>query len=185
MSKIRVLLVDDEDTIRLFLEKTLREEGYEALTAATGGEALELTRSELPDLILLDLKLPDISGLDVLQQIKETVPEVTVIMLTAFGDIETAVSAMKRGAFDFVSKPVNLEQLLIETAKELDRNARLLVMAITWLSEYHAIVEVESDAANERAGIGGWRGFEFFGVEASENEAVDFVFGPIGICKSG
>jgi len=90
-----ILLVDDEDTIRLFLEKTLREEGYEALTAATGTEALERTRSELPDLVLLDLKLPDMSGLDVLKQIKEEVPEVCVIMLTAFGDIETAVTAMK------------------------------------------------------------------------------------------
>jgi two-component system response regulator AtoC len=115
-----ILLVDDEDTIRLFLEKTLREEGYEALTAATGTEALELTRSELPDLVLLDLKLPDMSGLDVLKQIKEEVPEVCVIMLTAFGDIETAVTAMKKGAFDFVSKPVNLEQLLITIGKGLD-----------------------------------------------------------------
>ncbi|MGD1049437.1 MAG: response regulator, partial [Candidatus Krumholzibacteriaceae bacterium] len=77
-----ILLVDDEDTIRLFLEKTLREEGYEALTAATGAEALEVTRSELPDLVLLDLKLPDMSGLEVLRQIKEEVPEVCVIMLT-------------------------------------------------------------------------------------------------------
>jgi DNA-binding NtrC family response regulator len=115
-----VLLVDDEDTIRLFLEKTLREEGYEALTAATGTEALELTRSELPDLVLLDLKLPDMSGLDVLKQIKEEVPEVCVIMLTAFGDIETAVTAMKKGAYDFVSKPVNLEELLITIGKGLD-----------------------------------------------------------------
>jgi two-component system response regulator AtoC len=115
-----ILLVDDEDTIRLFLEKTLREEGYEALTAATGAEALELTRSELPDLVLLDLKLPDMSGLDVLKQIKEEVPEVCVIMLTAFGDIETAVTAMKKGAFDFVSKPVNLEELLITIGKGLD-----------------------------------------------------------------
>ncbi len=115
-----ILLVDDEDTIRLFLEKTLREEGYEALTAATGTEALERTRSELPDLVLLDLKLPDMSGLDVLKQIKEEVPEVCVIMLTAFGDIETAVTAMKKGAFDFVSKPVNLEELLITIGKGLD-----------------------------------------------------------------
>jgi len=115
-----VLLVDDEDTIRLFLEKTLREEGYEALTAATGTEALERTRGELPDLVLLDLKLPDMSGLDVLRQIKEEVPEVCVIMLTAFGDIETAVTAMKKGAFDFVSKPVNLEQLLLTIGKGLD-----------------------------------------------------------------
>ena len=64
-----ILLVDDEDTIRLFLEKTLRDEGYEALTASTGAEAIEITRSELPDLVLLDLKLPDTSGLEVLRQI--------------------------------------------------------------------------------------------------------------------
>ena len=115
-----VLLVDDEDTIRLFLEKTLRDEGYEALTAATGEEALEMTRSELPDLILLDLKLPDINGIEVLQRVKEEVPEVSVIMLTAFGDIETAVSAIKKGAFDFVSKPVNLEQLLLAVEKGLE-----------------------------------------------------------------
>jgi two-component system response regulator AtoC len=115
-----ILLVDDEDTIRLFLEKTLREEGYEALTAATGAEAIEITRSELPDLVLLDLKLPDTSGLEVLMQIKEDVPEVCVIMLTAFGDIETAVTAMKKDAFDFVSKPVNLEQLLITIEKGLE-----------------------------------------------------------------
>ena len=115
-----VLLVDDEDTIRLFLEKTLKVEGYEALTAATGEEAIEKTRSELPDLVLLDLKLPDINGIEVLQKIKEEVPEICVIMLTAFGDIETAVSAIKKGAFDFVSKPVNLEQLLLAVEKGLE-----------------------------------------------------------------
>ena len=114
-----VLLVDDEDTIRLFLEKTLRDEGYEALTAATGGEGIEIIGSELPDLMLLDLKLPDMNGLEVLQKAKEMVPEVCVIMLTAFGDIETAVTAMKKGAFDFVSKPVNLEQLLLTIEKGL------------------------------------------------------------------
>ena len=107
-----VLLVDDEDTIRLFLEKTLSDEGYEAIAAATGQEAIDLTRKEFPDLVLLDLKLPDINGIEVLQQIKEMLPEVCVIMLTAFGDIETAVSAIKKGAFDFVSKPVNLEQFI-------------------------------------------------------------------------
>jgi two-component system response regulator AtoC len=115
-----ILLVDDEDTIRLFLEKTLRDEGYEALTAATGGEALEMAFDKLPDLILLDLKLPDMNGIEVLKRIKVEIPEVCVIMLTAFGDIETAVSAMKKGAFDFVSKPVNLEQLLMAVRKGLD-----------------------------------------------------------------
>ena len=115
-----VLLVDDEDTIRLFLEKTLRDEGYEAITAATGEEAIQRTRNDFPDLVLLDLKLPDINGIEVLRQIKEMIPEICVIMLTAFGDIETAVSAIKRGAFDFVSKPVNLEQLLLTIQKGLE-----------------------------------------------------------------
>jgi len=114
-----VLLVDDEDTIRHFLKRTLRDEGYEALTAASGGEALEILKNEIPDLILLDLKLPDINGIEVLQHAKEIIPAVCVIMLTAFGDIETAVSAIKKGAFDFVSKPVNLEQLLLTIEKGL------------------------------------------------------------------
>ena len=115
-----VLLVDDEDTIRLFLEKTITDEGYESLTAATGNEALEIARRELPDLVLLDLKLPDINGIEVLARIKEEMPDICVIMLTAFGDIETAVSAIKKGAFDFVSKPVNLEQLLLTIEKGLN-----------------------------------------------------------------
>ncbi len=115
-----MLLVDDEDTIRMFLEKTITDEGYESLTAATGNEALELARRELPDLILLDLKLPDINGIEVLARIKEELPDICVIMLTAFGDIEIAVKAIKKGAFDFVSKPVNLEQLLLTIEKGLN-----------------------------------------------------------------
>jgi len=115
-----ILLVDDEDTIRLFLEKTLRDEGYEAITAATGTEAIEKAREALPDLVLLDLKLPDMNGLEVLKIIKDEIPDICIIMLTAFGDIETAVSAIKSGAFDFVSKPVNLEQLLLTINKGLE-----------------------------------------------------------------
>lgn len=114
-----ILLVDDEDTIRLFLEKTLRDEGYETFTAENGSRALEIVEEELPDLVLLDLKLPDISGLQVLEKVKEEYPEICIVMLTAFGDIETAVSAMKKGAFDFVSKPVNLDQLLFVVEKGL------------------------------------------------------------------
>ena len=115
-----ILLVDDQDTIRFFLEKTLTQEGYEAVTAKTGAEAIEKARQVMPDLVLLDLKLPDMDGLDVLQQIKEIFPEIGVVMITAFGDVETAVKAMKRGAFDFVSKPINLDQLLMVIKKGLE-----------------------------------------------------------------
>ena len=115
-----ILLVDDQDTIRFFLEKTLKQEGYEAVTARTGAEAIEKARSVVPDLVLLDLKLPDMDGLEVLRRIKEIFPEIGVVMITAFGDIETAVNAMKNGAYDFVSKPINLDQLLMVIKKGLD-----------------------------------------------------------------
>ena len=114
-----ILLVDDQDTIRFFLEKTLTQEGYESVTAKTGGEAIEAARRIMPDLVLLDLKLPDMDGLEVLQKIKEIFPEICVVMITAFGDIETAVKAMKAGAYDFVSKPINLDQLLMVIRKGL------------------------------------------------------------------
>jgi two-component system response regulator AtoC len=115
-----ILLVDDQDTIRFFLEKTLTQEGYETITAKTGAEAIEKARQVMPDLILLDLKLPDMDGLEVLQKTKEIFPEICVVMITAFGDIETAVSAMKAGAYDFVSKPINLDQLLMAIQKGLE-----------------------------------------------------------------
>lgn len=119
-TKSVILLVDDQDTIRFFLEKTLTQEGYETVTAKTGAEAVEKARQVMPDLVLLDLKLPDMDGLEVLQKIKEIFPEICIVMITAFGDIETAVSAMKAGAYDFVSKPINLDQLLMAIRKGLE-----------------------------------------------------------------
>ncbi|MCZ6766277.1 MAG: response regulator, partial [bacterium] len=117
-----ILLVDDQDSIRFFLEKTLVQEGYEAHTAKTGAEAVEMTREVVPDLILLDLKLPDMDGIEVLHRIKVIFPEISVVMITAFGDIETAVHAMKEGAYDFVTKPINLDRLLMLIKKGLESN---------------------------------------------------------------
>ena len=119
-AKSVILLVDDQDTIRFFLEKTLVHEGYEAQTAKTGQEAIDMVQQTIPDLVLLDLKLPDINGLEVLRKIKSMFSDICVVMITAFGDIETAVEAMKGGAYDFVSKPINLEQLLIVIEKGLE-----------------------------------------------------------------
>ena len=115
-----ILLVDDQDSIRFFLEKTLAQESYEAHTAKNGLEAIELAQKVVPDLILLDLKLPDMDGLEVLKKIKSIFPEICVVMITAFGDIETAVEAMKEGAYDFVTKPINLDQLLMVIKKGLE-----------------------------------------------------------------
>ena len=119
-AKSVILLVDDQDSIRFFLEKTLVQEGYEAHTAKTGEEAVETAQRIVPDLILLDLKLPDMDGLDVLARIKQVFPEICIVMITAFGDIETAVKAMQNGAYDFVTKPINLDQLLMVIKKGLE-----------------------------------------------------------------
>ena len=114
-----ILLVDDQESIRFFLQKTLVDEGYEVRGAATATQAVEIIQSELPDLVLLDLKLPDRSGLEVLADIKDILKDICVVMMTAFGDIKTAVEAMKLGAYDYVNKPINLEQLLIVIEKGL------------------------------------------------------------------
>ena len=132
-----ILLVDDQDSIRYFLSKTLVEEGYEVRTAATATQALETINSELPDLVLLDLKLPDRTGLQVLAELKDVLDEICVIMMTAFGDIKTAVEAMKLGAYDYVNKPINLEQLLFVIDKGL--KSRELARELLQLRRRHKL----------------------------------------------
>jgi two-component system, NtrC family, response regulator AtoC len=114
-----ILLVDDQESIRFFLTKTLAEEGYEVRAASTASQAIEIINSELPDLVLLDLKLPDRNGLEVLAEIQYILQDICVVMMTAFGDIKTAVEAMKLGAYDYVNKPINLEQLMLVIQKGL------------------------------------------------------------------
>ena len=114
-----ILLVDDQESIRFFLTKTLAEEGFEVRAASTAAQAIEVINSELPDLVLLDLKLPDRNGLEVLAEIQDILKDICVVMMTAFGDIKTAVEAMKLGAYDYVNKPINLEQLMLVIQKGL------------------------------------------------------------------
>jgi two-component system response regulator AtoC len=115
-----ILIVDDQDSLRHFLEKALSDDGHEVRSAATIAAALELFEAQSPDLVLLDLRLPDGSGLDLLATFKERIPELPVILMTAYGEIETAVQAMKRGAFDYLTKPVNLEQVRVVALKALE-----------------------------------------------------------------
>ncbi len=118
-----ILVIDDEEAIRLFLESTLEDEGYDVRTAATGGEGLAAVFERVPDLVLLDLMLPDMSGLQVLGSIKEKIPHLCVIMLTAYREADTAVRAMKLEAFDYATKPIQLKHLLAVVKKGLDVTA--------------------------------------------------------------
>jgi DNA-binding NtrC family response regulator len=120
MRKTRILVVDDEHLIRWSLEQNLKKQGYEVLTAGTGEEAVKIVREEQPDLMLLDIQLPGISGLEVLERVKEFEEETIVIMVTAHGGLETAVTAMRLGAYDYINKPFNLDEMSIVIRKALE-----------------------------------------------------------------
>jgi two-component system response regulator HydG len=115
-----VLVVDDDRTGRETLVEAVGEMGYRVLSAATGPEALELLRQQDVDIVLTDLKMPGMDGLEVLTRAKAVRPDVFVILITAFATVDTAVDAMKKGAYDYVMKPIDLRQLrvLLERASQ-------------------------------------------------------------------
>ena len=108
-----ILIVDDEDSIRLSLEGILEDEGFRTSFAATGEECLNIIQAEDPDLVLLDIWMPGIDGLDTLKKIKQMRPHQLVVMMSGHGSIETAVKATRLGAFDFIEKPLSLEKVLL------------------------------------------------------------------------
>jgi len=116
----RILVVDDEHLIRWSLEQSLKKQGYDVITAASGEEALRLVHDEIPELILLDIQLPGMDGLQVLEKVKEVDGEIIVVMVTALGVLETAVKAMRLGAHDYINKPFNLDELSIIVKKALE-----------------------------------------------------------------
>jgi len=118
--KHKILVVDDEHLIRWSLEQNLKKQGYEVMTAGSGEDALRLLREETPDLMLLDIQLPGINGMEVLEKVKEMEEEIIVIMVTALGVLETAVKAMRMGAYDYINKPFNLDELAIVIRKALE-----------------------------------------------------------------
>ncbi len=118
MSKT-ILVVDDEKDIRTSLTGILEDEGYQVGTAASGAEALECARQDLPDLVLLDIWMPGMDGLETLEKLKNLFPQITVVMISGHGTIETAVRTTKLGAFDFIEKPLSLDKVLITVANAL------------------------------------------------------------------
>lgn len=120
MSIEKILVVDDEMLIRNFLAETLRRKGIEVETAENGKKALQLLKDFAFDMVITDLKLPDITGLEILSKTKEISPNTVVILITAFGSIENTVEAMRRGAYNYIQKPFSAEAIeaVIEKANE-------------------------------------------------------------------
>ena len=118
-----VLVIDDDESLRRILEYNLREDGYDVVTAATGIEGLQLFQDRPVDLVLTDVRMPEMDGVDVLARLKAIQADLPVIMLTAHGTITSAVEAMKLGAFDYLTKPFERERLKAVVRKALEMAA--------------------------------------------------------------
>jgi two-component system nitrogen regulation response regulator NtrX len=121
MPKSRILVIDDEAAIRDSLRMTLEYEGYEFVGAATGQEGLALAEREGPDLVLLDVKMPGMDGLEVLERLRSMNESLPVVVISGHGTISTAVEATKKGAFDFIEKPFASERVLVSLRNALDQ----------------------------------------------------------------
>ncbi len=119
----RVLVVDDEESLRLVVRSFLKRDGYEVETASSGEEALGLVESFGPDVILTDVRMPKMGGLDLLATLKAKGNDATVIVMSAYGNVDLAIEAMKAGAYDYIQKPFKAEEVLLTLRKAEEREA--------------------------------------------------------------
>lgn len=117
--KSRILIVDDEESIREFLEIMLKKEGYEITTAVDGLNAKEILSKKSFDMIISDMQMPNMTGIELLKHVKDTYPDLVFMIITAFGTTETAVEAMKMGAYDYVTKPFKIDEVRMNIANAL------------------------------------------------------------------
>ena len=118
-----LLVIDDEPNVRYSLEKGLGSDALRVVVTGTARAGIDLARTDKPDVVILDVRLPDLTGLEALQQIQAFAPRLPVIIITAFATTETAIKAMQQGAFEYLLKPVNLSQLrdVVKQALEVSR----------------------------------------------------------------
>ncbi len=122
--KVNILVVDDDPDTQDLLQEVLGEEGYRVFTSGSGEEALKIGEQECFDIIISDMRLgPSVNGLDVLKAYKTIQPESEVILITAFGSMETAIEAVKAGAFDYISKPFKIDEVLLQVSRALENRS--------------------------------------------------------------
>jgi DNA-binding NtrC family response regulator len=118
----KVLIVDDDNIIRLSLNEILLNNGFLPLDVSSGRKALEAFKKEMPDAVLLDLRMPDMDGIEVLQKLKGINPDVPVIIITGYGDIDTAIETIKLGAYDFIVKPPKIDRLILTLKRAIEKS---------------------------------------------------------------
>jgi DNA-binding NtrC family response regulator len=119
--KFSVLVVDDEEDIREILSRKLSADGHRILTASDGEQALEKLQDHACDLLITDLKMPKMGGLELLIKVKEKFPTIEIIVMTAYGSIESAVEAMRKGAYDYLTKPISPADINFRVMRALEK----------------------------------------------------------------
>lgn len=140
----KILIIDDNESLRYTLENVLEEAGFQPKPVEDGFKALEEVRSTPYDLVICDMKLPKMSGMETMMEIKKLQPDIPFIILTAFGDIKNAVDAMKNGAFDYITKPFDNEEMVLNIRKALE---------LKYLNQELAILRKRSDDSYKGLGI--------------------------------
>ena len=125
MAKMKMMLVDDEERFLSTTKKLLVRKGYDALTAISGIEALEILKSHNVDVVILDVKMPGMDGITVLKEIKRRFPVVEVIMLTGHATVDSAVDGLKSGATDYLMKPTDINNLIEKAEEAFEKKQRL------------------------------------------------------------
>ena len=166
MKDYNILVIDDKATQRDVLNGYLKKKGYKIFSSSSGQEGIDIVKNNPIDIILSDFKMPDLNGIEVLEQIKKINPEISFVIVTAYGTVENAVKAMRLGAFDYISKPVDLDELdlmidrIIEH-KNLKSENQLLK---TQLQEKYKISSIVSQkTAFTLAGIS-WEATRFYSL---------------------
>jgi DNA-binding NtrC family response regulator len=173
-----VLLIDDDESVRRVVEYNLQEEGYRVLTAADGTGGFQALQAQPVDLVLTDVRMPEMDGLELLARIKSMQPDLPVIMLTAHGTINSAVEAMKLGAFDYLTKPFNREQLKAAVRKALE------VAALTTENRYlREVVAERFSFANMIAGSRAMRAVTETAARVAQSDTTVLLEGESGTGK--
>src|SRR4030065_146761 len=115
----KILIVDDEKLMRISLESQLKKEGYDVSSVDNANEGMNLIKSEEFDIVVTDLRLPNMNGMELLKEIKNYNPDIIVVIMTAYGTLESAVAATKEGAYDYIAKPFSTDELIIKLQRAL------------------------------------------------------------------
>lgn len=144
-----VLVVDDEESVRGVLKRALEEAGYHVSTAADGEEALDKVSRQETEVMLLDIRMPGLTGIDVLQKVMKDYPDTSVVMVSAVADAATAVGAMKAGAYDYVTKPFTLHDVALRVRNALERR-RLVLRSKEYQQELEGRVQEQAVRLKEQ-----------------------------------